>query len=150
MRLPLPKNARLILQARMKGLRPSDMVIVSLVGTVSSTLPLVQADSCVDYDWRWAHGLDVCLYVPNVAEHWAPTLMSIALTRPRHLNIWNPRDEWGAHVYLVPSAEDVVKPVPMWKYELDFLPWLDFQNQDFVAGRSYARRAGGMPYAVDR
>jgi hypothetical protein len=131
-------------------MRPADMIIVSLTGTVSSTLPQVLADSSVVYDWRWAHGLDVCVYVSDVAADWAPSLKAIALARPAHLNIWNQSGRWGAHVYLVPSEQDVVKPVSMWKYELDFLPWMDFQNRDFVVGRSYARRAGGVPYAVDR
>jgi hypothetical protein len=148
MKLPLPENAGLILQARMKGLRPAGMVVISLIGAVLTSPALVLAKPGAAYDWRWARGLDVCLYLRD-EDDWPTSLMAIALARPAHLNLWNQAGEWGAHVYLVPSAEDVAKPVSMWKYELDFLPWMDFQNRDFVAGRSYARDAGGMPYAID-
>lgn len=148
MTLPLPKNATPILQARMKGLRPADMVIVSLLGLVQAAQPIVLAEPGAAYDWRWVRGLDVCVYVRD-RDDWALTLKSIALARPAHLNVWSPDGKWGAQVYLLPSAQDVGKPVSMWTCELDFLEWMDFQNEDFVTGRSYARGPGGVPYAVD-
>jgi hypothetical protein len=148
MTLPLPENAMPILQARMKGSRPADLVIVSLRGRVLTQQPLVLAEPGAAYDWRWLRGLDVCVYVPD-GDDWAATLKAIALARPAHLNVWNPAGRCGAHVYLVPTAQDVVKPVSMWTYELSFMEWMDFQNKDFVKGRSYARGPGGVPYAVD-
>lgn len=148
MTLPLPQNAARIVQARMKGLRPAGLVIVSLRGRVLTQQPLVLAKLGAAYDWRWVRGLDVCVYLPD-GDHWAVTLKAIALARPAHLDVWNPTGMWGAHVYLAPTAQDVAKPVSMWTYELDFLPWMDCQNNDFVTGRTYARGPGGVPYAVD-
>jgi hypothetical protein len=148
MTAPLPENAAAIVQARMQGLSPADMVIVSMRGRLSTSNPLVLARPGGTHDWRWARGLDVCVYLPD-EDNWVTTVMAIALTRPKHLSVWNPTAMWGAKVYLLPSALDVIKPVSMWKYELDFLPWMDFQNRDFVAGRSYARDGKGVPYAVD-
>jgi hypothetical protein len=124
-------NAEAILAARMKGLKPADMVIVSLVGPVGMDNPTVFAKPEVAYDWRWVRGLDVCLYL-NDDQEWPDLLKTIALQRPEHLNLWSHSGEWGAKVYLVPTATDIAKPVRSWKYELDFLPWLDFQNKDFL------------------
>lgn len=124
-------NAEAILAARMKGLKPADMVIVSLVGPVGMDNPTVFAKPEVAYDWRWVRGLDVCLYL-NDDQEWPDLLKSVALQRPEHLSLWSHSGEWGAKVYLIPSATDIAKPVRSWKYELDFLPWLDFQNKDFL------------------
>jgi hypothetical protein len=148
MTLPLPKKAEAIVQARMKGLRPAGLVIVSLCGRVLTQQPLVLAEPGVAYEWRWVRGLDVCVYVGD-RDDWALTVKAIALAEPANLDVWNPDGQWGAHVYLVPTAEDVDKPVSMWVRELDFLEWMDFQNKDFVTGRTYARGLGGVPYAVD-
>jgi len=148
MTLPLPQNAVPIMQARMKGLRPAGLVIISLCGPVPTQQPLVLAEPGAAYDWRWVRGLDVCVYVRG-AGTWALTLKDIALAEPAHLNIWSPDGRWGAHVYLVPTAEDVGKPFSMWIRELDFLQWMDFQNNDFLTSRTYRRGPGGVPYAVD-
>lgn len=148
MTLPLPQNAAPILKARMKGLRPAGMVIISTTGPVWTEQPLVRAEPGAAYDWRWVRGLDVCLYVRD-GDDWAVTMKAIALARPEHLSLWHSAGKWGAKAYLVPTAQDVGKPVSMWTYELDFLPWMDFQNDDFITGRTYARGPGGMPYAVD-
>lgn len=145
---PLPQYAAPILEARMKGLRPAGMVIVSMTGPIWTENPFVRAEPGIAYDWRWVRGLDVCLYVRD-GDNWAVILKAIALARPAHLSLWNPAGQWGAKVYLVPTAQDVDKAVPMWTYELDFLPWMDFQNNDFMTGRTYARGPGGVPYAVD-
>lgn len=148
MTLPLPENAMPILHARMKGFRPAGLVIVSRCAQTPTQQPLVLAEPDTAYDWRWVRGLDVCVYVRDLGT-WVLTLKAIALAEPAHLDVWNPDGKWGAHVYLVPTEEDVCRPLSMWIRELDFLEWLDFQNNDFLTGRTYARGPGGVPYAVD-
>ena len=58
---------------------------------------------------------------------------------------WNDVGNWGATIYLVPTPADVEKPVRYWKYDLDFLPWMNFQNDDFLIGRRYVRDQNGFP-----
>lgn len=123
-------NAEPILAARMRGKKPADMVIVSLVGPVVTDNPIVFAKPEIVYDWRWVRDLDVCLFLDD-AQDWPELLKAIALNRPEHLNLWSHSGQWGAKVYLIPTAADIARPVRTWKYELDFLPWLDFQNEDF-------------------
>lgn len=143
---PLPLNAKPILDARLRGFKPAEMVIVSLVGHVESQNHIVRAVSAAPYDWRWVADLDVCLYVGDLVDC-RQTLKAIALHRPAYLCVWNCFEHWGAHVYLIPTADDVTKPVRQWTYELDYLEWLDFQNDDFIEGRTYKRNAQGIPYA---
>jgi len=143
-------NAQSILDARLRGFKPSELIVISLNGSVHVKNHVTLALTRNEYDWRWVRDLDICLYIDSSSE-WARTLKAIALCRPAHLNIWNPADQWGARVYLRPTEEDIecAKPVALWEFELDFLPWLDFQNNDFSVGRTYARTPEGMPYALD-
>lgn len=130
MNIALATNAQPILAARMKGMKPADMVIISMVGPVGMDNPTVFAKPEMVYDWRWVRGLDVCVYL-NDEQDWPDILKAIALNRPEYLNLWSHSGQWGAKVYLIPTAADISKPVRSWKYELDFLPWMEFQNEDF-------------------
>ena len=71
----LPQGARKILDARLRGMRPADVVVVSFVGKVPWQLPTVYVDKKneqradgADYDWRFLRGLPVVIAVgPGVA-----------------------------------------------------------------------------------
>lgn len=143
----IAKNAEKIIEARMKGYRPADMVLVFLEDALTSNNPAVYAKPETAYDWRWVRGLDVCVYVSD-ADDWGHLAKAIALQRPDYLAIWNYEGKWGARVYLIPTASDVRQPVRYWRYDLDFTPWMDFQNADFIAKRQYERNEYGVPYAV--
>lgn len=147
MTMEIAKGAQPILDARMKGQRPADMVMVSLAETIETGNPVVYAIPGKRYDWRWVRGLNVCLNVSG-NEDWPDTLLDIARCAPANLELWNRADQWGAHVYLVPTVEDVTKPARHWRMELDFLPWMEFQNKDFIERRRYTRDEFGMPYGI--
>lgn len=140
-------NAQPILDARLRGFKPSELVLVSLVGHLHAENHTVRAIPATPYDWRWARDLELCVYVGERGD-WVDTLKAIARQRPAYLSIWNCIEHWGAQVYLIPTAADIARPVREWTYELDFLPWLDFQNDDFLTCRAYARSPEGMPHAV--
>lgn len=144
--MKLAHNAEPILRARLRGMRPDETVIVSLVGPLDIANHVVRADQARAYDWRWAHGLDVVVYVDGT--DWVQAVKAIALQRPAYLGIWNAAG-WGATAYLAPTPEDIEQPVRRWAYELDFLPWMDFQNEDFAVGRTYGRDENGVPYAIE-
>lgn len=141
-------NAEPVVAARLKGRKPAELIRASLVGPLCPGNHVVYADPAIAYDWRWACELDICLHIGAMPD-WAETLKAIALQCPAHLSIWNTDGQWGAKVFLVPTVDDLAYPPKDWLYELDFLPWLDFQNLDFMAGRLYARSEKGIPYAVN-
>lgn len=124
-------NAQPILSARLRGFKPDEMVMVSLIGKIRSTNQTVYAEPGIEYDWRWVRGLDICVYIGD-EPNWAPIVKAIARQRPDYLCIWHQEHGWGAKVYLIPTAADVSMPVCMWQYELDFLPWLDIENKEFA------------------
>jgi hypothetical protein len=139
----LALNAQPILNARLRGFKPDELVIASLVGHVHAANHTVRAAPGIDYDWRWVRGLEVCVYVGD-APNWYDTVKAIARQRPEWLGLWSTAEHSGANVYLIPTADDVAKPVREWAYELDVLPWLDFQNDDFMHGRTYRRTPEGI------
>lgn len=141
-------NADKIIAARLKGQRPADMVMVALDDAFTSRNPIVYAKADVAYDWRWTRGLDICIRVKD-ADDWGHMAKDIALQRPAYLCIWNQEGSWGARVWLVPTTDDVRRPVRTWRYDIDFSLWLDFQNTDFINHRVYSRDEHGMPYAVN-
>jgi hypothetical protein len=124
-------NAQPILDARLRGFKPDELVLVSLVGHINAANHTVRAIPATAYDWRWVRDLELCVYVGERGD-WVDTLKSIALQRPAYLGLWNCIDHWGARAYLIPTAADIARPVRQWAYELDFLPWLDFQNEEFL------------------
>lgn len=144
----IPKNAEKIIDARLKGLRPEHMVLVSLEDALLSRNPVVYANAAVAYDWRWVRDLDVCLYVKD-ADDWGALAKDIALQRPDYFAIWNHEGNWGARVWLIPTADDIGRPVRQWRYDIDFSIWMDFQNKDFIECREYARDEHGVAYAVN-
>jgi hypothetical protein len=148
MTMPLPLNAQPIVDARLRGFKPDELILVSLVGHVAAANHVVRAVPSVAYDWRWVHGLEVCVYVGERMD-WVDTVKAIALQRPAYLGLWDCSKHWGAEVYLVPTGDDVAKPVREWTYQLDFLSWMDFQSADFIEGRTYNRTSEGMPHAVN-
>jgi hypothetical protein len=141
-------NAQPIVDARLRGFKPSELILVSMIGHVHAENHTVRAIPGAAYDWRWVHGLEVCMYVGE-RQDWVDTVKAIALQRPDYLCLWNCFEHWGARVYLVPTADDIVRPVRQWAYELDFLPWMDYQNDDFLECRTYSRTPEGMPHAVN-
>lgn len=58
-----PRNSEPILQARMRGERPADPVVVSFVGAIDWTNPQVFAEPGIEYDWRFLVDLPVYIVV---------------------------------------------------------------------------------------
>lgn len=125
----IPTNAKAIIKARMQGFVPDQMILVSLIGRISKPNHTVLADPAVRYDWRWAIGLDLCIYI-NPACDWRLTVLEIRKARPRVTWLWDVASQRGACVYLKPShPASEPKHVKDWVWVLDFLSWLPCQNE---------------------
>lgn len=132
-------GAQKIIAARANGMKPVDMVIVSLAGIPDTRNPYVVARVDEQYDWRWVRNLEIGVYVQD-DEDWSATVKSMMLHRPTYLCVWNVAAKWGATVWLEPQRDEIHKPQSMWRWEIDFTLWLDFQNEDFAAGKRYLEK----------
>ena len=138
--MKLAEGAQKIIAARANGMKPADMVIVSLVGTPETFNPFVVANHKETYDWRWIRNLEIGVYVQD-GQEWAHTVKSMMMCRPQYLCVWNVTDQWGATAWLEPRRDEITKPRSQWLWELDFTQWLEFQNEDFAAGKRYSKDA---------
>lgn len=127
----LASGARPIVDARLKGLRPADMVIVSLIGKTQETNTTVYANPKTAYDWRWVADLQICIYA-NKSVEWEPTARAIAIRSPQWLGLWDVDGFEGADVYALPHLDDIEKQASEWRHVLHFLPWMKFQNEQFA------------------
>ena len=125
-------NAQQILDARMQGFKPDEMILVSLVGKISAANHTVLATPGLAYDWRWACGLDICVYIAHGSD-WRSTVLALAKSKPRFLGLWDAPGKRGATVYLRPSHPATEsKPSRLWGWVLDFSSWFDCENEEFA------------------
>lgn len=59
----LPDGARRIVEARLKGNRPADPIVISFAGKLDWGNPIVYAKPGITYDWRFVYGLAVIVAV---------------------------------------------------------------------------------------
>lgn len=129
--MTLPSGSQPVVDARMKGFRPAEMLIVSMIGKTGEANHHVYANAGAEYDWRWIVGLDVCLYVNNETK-WRDVLVAIAKCCPRWLGLYNVDQFKGATMSYLPRVDDIEKPKSQWRFALDFLPWTTCQNEEFA------------------
>lgn len=127
----LPNGAQAIIDARKRGMKPAEMLIVSLVGKVNETNHVIYVNPQAEYDWRWIVGLKVCVYFGSGVK-WKEQLAEIAKCRPEWLGMYNVDQFKGATAYYLPRADDIEKPKNQWRHVLDFLPWTKYQNEEFA------------------
>lgn len=127
----IAQNAKPILDARLKGFKPAEMILVSLIGRINEPNHTVFANTKLEYNWKWARGLQVCIYTSPTVE-WRPIAHAIASAKPSFLGIWDADSRRGANVYLLPHPDDIELSQNQWRWTLDFLPWLPSQNMEFA------------------
>jgi hypothetical protein len=127
----IANGAQPIIDARKRGMKPAEMILVSLVGRLNEKNHTVYANHKKVYDWLWVRGLQVCIYAAPGVD-WRHMARSIAAERPSFLGVWDADHQQGANVYLLPHPADLDKPQSQWRWNLDFLPWLPTQNKEFA------------------
>lgn len=133
----LPYGARPIVEARLQGKRPADMLIVSLVGHVDEVNPVVVADPLKTYDWRFVIGLDVCIFArPGV--RFDPVVRELYSHAANIVGVWDVQSQEGADCVVHPTlhAIDAYMPGQCKRFGADdfaveYTPWLPSQNQEF-------------------
>jgi len=126
----LPNGAKQVIDARKRGFKPAEMLIISLIGPTQEANHTIYASPQGDYDWRWLVGLDACIFV-NGKTDWKEITRKIAAANLRWLGLYDADKFQGADVWYLPAVEDIAKPKNQWRYRISFLPWLEFQNNEF-------------------
>ncbi|MBW9336221.1 hypothetical protein FEE59_22140 [Herbaspirillum sp. RU 5E] len=130
---PLPKGAQPILDARMRGQKPNELILVSLIGPLAEANHTVFVNPNGAYDWRWVIGLQLCVMVNAETRQAARgVLLAIGKDSPAQLHVWNVDQFKGARVVVLPNPADIEMPRASWRWAMDFDPWSDFDNENFA------------------
>ncbi len=86
----VPYGAKEIINNRMVGKRPADMVLVSLVGPLREANPVVVAKPDRAYDWRFLARLEVLIVASTAIDRSAVKRVVDAVLphKPGYLGVW--------------------------------------------------------------
>jgi len=131
--ISIPKGAQPIIDARMRGQKPDELILVSLIGPVAETNHTVFVDPDSTYDWRWVIGLQLCLMVNAQTRKPAwDMLLAIGKESPAQLHVWNVDEFKGARIVVLPHPDDIEKSRSAWRWARESTPWSDFDNENFA------------------
>lgn len=133
----LPHGASRIIESRIKGEKPGDLVIVSLVGPVDDGNPVVLADG-PEHDWRFCVGLQVCIF-GKVGTPNRQTAMAIGMQLPARLFLWDVEAKEGTDICVCLKVSAIDKPRADFRpsdWTAMLWPWSRWQNKTFEEVRA--------------
>lgn len=132
----VPNGAQRIIDLRMRGVVPDDLVIVSLVGPLPDGNPLILADGS-DYDWRFLRGLRVCIF-GRVGTPNRQTAIAIGRNLPERLWLWDVDAREGADVIChirLNSLDKGFRNLAASDWSAFVWPWSEWENKQFEGNR---------------
>jgi len=96
----LPYGAREIAELRSTGQRPADLVLISLIGPLRESNPVIVAQPSRGYDWRFLVGLHVAVVVETDTPNVAGIVKAIEAADPTTLSVWFADRQDGVNVAL--------------------------------------------------
>lgn len=96
----LPYGGREIAELRAAGKRPADMVLVSLIGPLRESNPVIVAKPRRAYEWRFLIGLHVAVVVDTETANLPDVVSAIEAAKPATLSVWFADRQDGVNVAL--------------------------------------------------
>lgn len=96
----LPYGAAEIVALRSTGKRPADLLLISLVGPLRETNPIIIAQPSRSYDWRFVVALPVLIVATTETPNIAGLVKAIDAAAPATLSVWFADQQDGINVLL--------------------------------------------------
>ena len=96
----LPYGAREIAALRSAGKRPADLILVSLIGPLRESNPVVIAKPDLTYDWRFLIGLSVAVVATTETPNLPRIVQAIEAIAPRSMAVWFSDKQDGTNILL--------------------------------------------------
>lgn len=96
----LPYGAREIAELRSTGKRPADLVLVSLIGPLRESNPVIVAKPGRAYEWRFLVGLHVAVVTNTETPNLPDVVRAIEVAMPATLSVWFADRQDGVNVAL--------------------------------------------------
>ncbi|MBU1363939.1 MAG: hypothetical protein KKE51_08980 [Gammaproteobacteria bacterium] len=100
MAIQLPYGAAEIVALRTAGKRPADLLLISLVGPLYETNPVIIAQPSRCYDWRFVVALPVLIVATTDTPHLAGIVNAIDSAEPATLSVWFSDQQDGVNVLI--------------------------------------------------
>lgn len=94
----LPYGACEIAELRSTGQRPADLVLISFLGPLYESNPVIVALPSRIYDWRFLVGLSVAVVVKTDTPNVAGIVKTIEAAKPGSLSVWFADKQDGVNV----------------------------------------------------
>lgn len=96
----LPYGAAEIVALRSTGKRPADTLLVSFIGPLRETNPVIIAKESRSYDWRFVVALPVMIVATTETPNLAGLVKAIDAAAPATLSVWFADQQDGINVQL--------------------------------------------------
>lgn len=96
----LPYGAAEIVALRTAGKRPADLLLISFVGPLRETNPVIVAQPSRTYDWRFVVALPVLIVAKTDTPHLAGIVKAIEAAAPSTLSVWFADQQDGVNVLI--------------------------------------------------
>lgn len=124
-------NAQPIADARANGMRPDELILVSLIGKIGEPNHTVYASASRDYDWSWARGLQVCIYA-TAGIDWKKVARGLIEAKAEYVALWDDGIGEGAELWLLPDVQTIHLKKDKWIWSFQYMPWTPEQNARFL------------------
>ena len=127
-----PYGAKRIIDSRMNGEKPDELVLVSLVGPLRNEGNMVVLADGPEHDWRFCRGLHVCIF-GKVGTPNRQTAIAIGQRLPTKLYLWDVESKEGAEliVHIRESSLHKRGDFKASDWTAILWPWSDWQNKQF-------------------
>ncbi|MCB4360919.1 hypothetical protein [Quatrionicoccus australiensis] len=96
----LPYGAAEIVALRSTGKRPADMLLISLIGPLRETNPVIVAQPSRSYDWRFLVALPALIVASTDTPNLSNIAKAIDAAAPASLSVWFADRQDGINVLL--------------------------------------------------
>ncbi len=96
----LPYGAAEIVALRTAGKRPADLLLISLVGRLRETNPVIIAQPSRSYDWRFVVALPVMIVATTDTPNLAANVKAIDAAAPSTLSVWFADQQDGVNMLI--------------------------------------------------
>lgn len=130
--MSIPVGAKAILDARKRGLKPADdVMILTREEWKMDWSPLVYANPRRQYDWSFLKDLQSIVLLDSTMPYNQMFADIASVVGGKFMRYWFVDAETGGYVTYFPEVEDIEKPPHKWRFNLELAPNLGFEDRDW-------------------
>jgi hypothetical protein len=133
----LPFGGERLVERRLAGRDPKDMIVVSFVDHIPAMFTLNSTKFICKpkfhYDWRFLTGLEICMLIDASVPGVGRIIQELVCAVKPHSRVyaWDVERLVGAEFFWLPTADSLDRPRHAWEWKVESLPWIKPQNDEY-------------------